>query len=210
MHLIFPKHDSKKGVYGTSKAVGWGNWRKAARIGKEMYTWLKEKNGAFEGNFKSAFAISHCQVEADEPLQLFVLSPEMVSRWRKGGRVNSTNYYFPAPVIANMQILEKPETIMVRKPKRDVKMVERGKAEVTMTYQNVKESNIYAPDEGCMSFPNRTKKSVKRFYRIHVKYWYLSRMGIWLPRTEWVEGLKAHIIQHEVEHAQGKNMYYAH
>lgn len=209
MQLIFPKHDSGLGIYRVSKPVQMGGWRKAARIGQELYRWLKEQNGSFEGLHHTAFAISHSQVEAEEPLQLFALSPEMVSRWSKGGKVNSANYYFPSPVIANARIIESPPYFMVKQPKRDAKRVGFDKVEVHTTFQEVKQTNEYAPQEACMSFPKRTAKGIKRLYRIKVRYWYLNRFGIWLRRTEWVEGLKAHILQHEIDHANAINMYYS-
>ena len=59
-----------------------------------------------------------------------------------------------------------------------------------------------------MSFPNRKPKNVEVYYRIKVRYQIPAWYGL-KTKTEWVEGLKAHIFQHEINHAHGKNIYYA-
>jgi peptide deformylase len=61
-----------------------------------------------------------------------------------------------------------------------------------------------------MSFPDKKDKLVKRYYRIKVKYQIVILGGLFLKtKKEILEGLKAHVFQHEYDHAQGKNIFYA-
>ena len=65
---------------------------------------------------------------------------------------------------------------------------------------------IYFP-EGCMSFPFRKPKQVECFDKITVEYYTLS-MGFFLrKRIKDLVGLSAIIMQHEILHGKGENIY---
>lgn len=73
---------------------------------------------------------------------------------------------------------------------------------------NDKKKNLTEYDEGCFSFPFRKTKRVKRFFRIKVRY-YIKGRFFWLKKIErWIEGLPAHIFQHEEQHCRGMNIYF--
>jgi len=209
---INTKHDntSGKGIYAVSKRVK--SYSQIRHITEPMVKWLWHNNGNFEGSFKVAYAVSHCQV-ADNPFAFFVVNEELVSKKRKKvGKNSHKNFYFVAPVIVNAQILETPEKIEANIPKRELVKDERGKLTGTKIVVNKGEvTNLIDVPEACMSFVHRTQKNIKRYYRIKVKYQIpASFLGIKYLKTkvEVVEGLKAHIFQHEIDHSQGKNMYY--
>lgn len=61
--------------------------------------------------------------------------------------------------------------------------------------------------EGCMSFPFRQDKKVKRYARAKVKYHIPDAEGALVVKEEWVNGVIAHIFQHEVEHSKGNHIY---
>jgi peptide deformylase len=61
--------------------------------------------------------------------------------------------------------------------------------------------------EGCMSFPFRPDKKVKRYSRVKVKYQLPGKDGKLETKEEWVNGVIAHIFQHEVEHSKGNHIY---
>lgn len=72
---------------------------------------------------------------------------------------------------------------------------------------SVDESTAYRIDEGCMSFPFRSPKKMKRYFKIRVKY-NTPVGGLLRVWEEDCEGLKAHIFQHECDHAQGRNIFF--
>lgn len=205
MKIIHSSFGSGKGIYAKAKPVDRSNWREAKRIGKEMVAWLDDMQGRFLGNYHNAWAISHAQV-AEEPIAMFVISAEFIAK--DNGKTNHVNTLWNKRVMFNPQILEKPEFFEVQVPKRDVKRMDGGKIEVTTTLETVKKPNLYTPGikEACMSFPYRTGKYVKRYYRIKVAYDVVGILGMRRHVKEWIEGVKAHIFQHEMEHQQAVNM----
>lgn len=57
--------------------------------------------------------------------------------------------------------------------------------------------------EGCMSFPYRDDKKIRRYRKISVKYF--DENGNELTRE--VEGLEACVFQHEIDHMNGTSIY---
>ena len=62
--------------------------------------------------------------------------------------------------------------------------------------------------EGCMSFQYRKQRNTLRFCEIKVRYQYIGKLGLLKTFEGTVTGLKAHIIQHEVDHANAKNIFH--
>lgn len=62
--------------------------------------------------------------------------------------------------------------------------------------------------EACMSFPFRSPKRVTRFYYIRMKYYVPFWFGILRKKVKEFKGLPAFIIQHEIQHLLGKNIYF--
>ena len=61
--------------------------------------------------------------------------------------------------------------------------------------------------EACISFPYRAGKHVLRYGRITVDY-QIPIIGELEKLVEECEGLKAIVFQHEIDHQQGKNIYF--
>ena len=205
MELIFPHHNSGQGIYAKAKKA---NPRKLAKLAEELAAWLDDKNGHFFGTFSRAYAISHSQV-AHEPYNLFVVAKELCEKQEKGDRKHTQrNFYFPARVIFNPEILEAEKTITRSVPVR--KLAKNGEMAVVPELKEI--DNIIRVAEGCMSFPHRSERKMDRYFRIKVRYQFLQKLPlvgyISRTRTEWVEGLKSHMFQHEVEHACGKNIHF--
>lgn len=199
-------HESGQGIYALSKKV---SPRDHIQLALDMAAWLTETNGKFSGNFSSGYAIAHCQI-AEEPIALFVVAPQLVGT--KEDKHTQKNYFFPSAAIFNAELLEAPEEIVEKVPNRVLrKNPDTKQEEMTVELMERKISNKVPLKEACMSWPNRTEKNVERFFRIKVRYQYLKKvLGVYVPmrRTEWVEGLKAHIFQHELDHFAGKNIYF--
>ncbi len=204
------KWDYKKeeGIYKKSMPVKYFSEVKDTAFA--MVEWLNDKNYKFDGQYKMAYAISHCQVEAN-PFAFFVINEELFCnkdyKKIKNGRNTKENFYFPSQIIINAKILETPERIEAKRPKRIID--DKGNAKVIL--EDVLEKNVIGVPEACMSFPLRTQKTKERFYKIKVSYQIPKKiLGFWIliTKKEWITGLKAHIFQHEVDHFAGRNMYY--
>ena len=202
-------HKEEKGIYKVSEKVS--RYSRIKDIAEPMVKWLDENNGKFPLPYTTAYAVSHCQVEAD-PWAFFVLGYEfMVSNKPNRSKKDTTkNFYFPSQIIVNARILEAPEKLSVNKPVR--KLVKKGgKIVPEISIVPSEEKNLIGVPEACMSFLHRTQRTTERYYRIKVRYQYPRKiLGMWFlwTKTEWVEGLKSHIFQHEIDHAEAKNMYF--
>jgi hypothetical protein len=208
LYVIEQKHspDSKQGIYAISKPVK--AFSEAYRESFLIEKWLNKNNGHFDGDKKLAYAISHCQICAD-PYAMFTVAEELSNPHNLADTHsrNKTNFYFPAQTIFNAEILEAPEKTMGRVPKRELTN-ENGKVGSKITVKQDLLSNVISVPDACMSFARRSGKNVEIFYRIKVRYQIRWHFGLLRTKTEWVEGLKSHIFQHEIGHAHGKNIYF--
>lgn len=103
------------------------------------------------GNFPSAIALAHCQVEHRHPKRFFVMHD--------------------GEVIMNPQILDRSDPV----------------------------SHL----EGCMSYPFRGSRKVPRYAKMTVQYQNAQDEMM----EEQVEGLRAFVFQHEIDHMNGKAIY---
>lgn len=206
MELIKPHHKP-------SERVTRRNLARAYEEAKALAKFVEDGNKAgFTGNWKNAVGISHCQV-SEEPLAMFAITSEMVGGTQKHTRgQNKRNWWFPAQVIFNAEIIEALDEIERIVPKRNVVRGEKkGEFSVEITKQEKKVSNLLEAPDACMSYPNRSKKNTKRYHTIVVRYQILrSFLGFkWLKTVvEEVESFKAHIFQHEIDHSYGIDMYF--
>jgi peptide deformylase len=162
------------------------SYKDIAAIVDEMIPFVD--GGVDNGEYNSAFAISHSQV-SDDPWAFFVVNSKFIERpWKKGN-------YWPAHAIINPQILEASDKIIIGKIGRP------GIDERDDVRQNVR-----TYQEGCFSFPFRKPKNVRRYYKIKVRYQIKAWYGL-KTITEEIEGLRAHIFQHEFQHSIGENIY---
>jgi hypothetical protein len=207
MHIIPAVFKTGKGIYTKAKPVDASNWAEAKAIGKEMVEWLDGMQGRFLGKFQNAWAISHGQV-AEAPLSIFVLSDEFIGK--PDGKTNKANFFWPSRIIFNPELLEAPPRFEVDAQKEKKVLLPDGTARVELTTVKEERSNLYQPSikEACMSFPGRDGKYMKRFYRIKVGYDVIGFFGQRKHVEEWIEGVRAHIFQHELEHAVAVDMYH--
>lgn len=209
---ICTKHDhlSGKGIYAISKPVK--SWRQVKDTALKFANWLNTNNGKFDGIYKLAYAISHCQV-CDEPYKMFVVHRQLVRPYwfhRINTKTeNNKNFYFPSQIILNAEILETPFKVKAQIPKRE-SVTENGKPGYKIVTKEGEVNNIISVPDACMSFPERKQKQVNIYFKIKVRYQYKGIFGFLRTKTEWVEGLKAHIFQHEVDHQNALNIYYKH
>jgi hypothetical protein len=210
MNILKPEVGSGIGIYTVSKPV-----KRYSDIASTLPEFIQFVNKAewLKNDNRLAYAISHCQVEA-HPYAFFVLNPDLVGdkKSKRGTKDTYQNFFFPSQVIINAKIIEAPDKIEASVPKRQITKTQDGKVSQSITINKQMVSNKIGLTEACMSFPHRTQKTVERYYRIRVKYQIVRKLfGIFtilVTKKEWCEGLKAHIFQHEIEHSEGKNMYY--
>lgn len=207
MELIKPHHKP-------SERVSRANLGRAYAEAQALVAFLDEGNKVgFVGNWENAIAVSHCQV-SEEPLALFAVQSAMLvnSKSPQIRHQNRKNYYFPTRVVFNAEIIEAEDKLERLVPKRVIERVPNSKemtAKLTREYKMV--PNIIEAPDACMSYPNKTKKCTNRYHTIKVRYQIMrSFLGFkWLKTvTEEVDGFKAHVFQHEVDHAYGIDMYY--
>lgn len=175
------------------RVKGFGDIKAEAEALQEF---LAETNGHFPGQFDTCFALHHCQV-SEEPKSFFVVA----SKWVKGTADKDVpaKAIWPASIIVNPKILEASSHI-----DRTVSTINAVGVKENLTK---KVSNIMRVEEACMSFPHRREKKMDRFYRIHVEYQYPILGGLMLrKKREWLEGIRAHVFQHELDHDQGRNI----
>ncbi len=203
-------HRIEQGIHKVSAKVR--SWSQIKADAEAIRDYMDNENGKFPAPYKSAYALSHCQMDVGaDPFHFFVLNNEFIrGTMERGKKDTDKNFYFPSQIIVNAQILEAPEKLKVNKPMRNVVKI-NGVMTPQVSIVESMEKNLISVPEACMSYPNRTKKNMDRFYRIKVRYQYPKTvLGVTFLRTktEWAEGLKAHILQHEIDHANAKNMYY--
>lgn len=159
-------------------------YKQISSIVEEMIPFVN--GGVRKGEYKEAYAISHAQVSTD-PWAFFVVSSSFVDEehWKKGGN------YWPEHAIINPQILSADDKI-------NVGTLSDGNPDVR--------KNVRTYKEGCFSFPFRKPKNVQRYFRIKVRYQIKAWYGL-KTITEEIEGLRAHIFQHEFMHSLGQNIY---
>lgn len=211
MQIVRPDKDSGLGIYAKSVTV---EPKKHVQTALEMVQWFNATNGTFKGEFSRGFAIAHCQVaNVEAPLKLFVVDKDLVAKdVPETKKQNNVNCFFEAQAIFNAEILETPSHLTKLVPKRKVGKPVKGQVEVEIVQEETKVSNLISVPEACMSWANRKARNKDRYHTIKVRYQYLDKniVGMTVVKTfeGYVEGLKAHILQHECEHFDGKNMFY--
>ena len=214
MEIVRPDKDSGLGIYAESIVV---KPKEHLDVAAEMIEWFDKANGSFKGEFARGFAIAHCQVaNIKEPLKLIVLEKDLVKpdAPKTGGKGAQTleNVFFEAQTIWNAEILESPKKITRKVPKRTVSEPLNGKVDVDIEWEDKELNNQITVPEACMSFQHRGSKNIKRYHTIKVRYQYIGKGLLGGAKVKtfegWVKGLKAHVLQHECQHFEGKNMYY--
>ena len=211
-------HDYKsgRGIYAKSRPVqfdfregGFNGLRDKISLAKRMVKWLNDNNGHFKAPYITAYAVSHCQV-SENPYAFFVVNKELINEMKLfDTRARSRkNFYFASQAIFNARILVATDKIKGKVPKREVCKNSEGKIDSRLVYEDGLVPNTIMVPDCCMSFPDKKPKNVEVDYRIKVRYQIPAWYGL-KTKTEWVEGLKAHIFQHEINHAHCKNIYYA-
>ena len=174
---------------------GKGNWTNPMKLiqpcphtpAQRVKNWREIKEDAlelrefikqeFKGHYNSAFAISHAQVSED-PKSFFVVNEDVSTEVAKVKNQGNLTKTFGSWCIVNAEILLTKKPVPIEVPFKDA----------------------------CMGFPFRKPKEVQRIYRIKVKY-YIPFFGFLRKKVEVLEGVPSFIVQHELEHAEGKNIY---
>ena len=218
---IFTKHDpeSNIGIYAESKKVKTGLFstflgkNEAVKRSQRVLKWFNDKKDAeiTSGGIVNGWSLSDCQV-SEKPFAFFVVHKELIKKNAIDQRELQTrskkNFWFPAQIIYNAEILESPKTIREEvsiREMEDPNDKKNLKTKITNTEKDV--PNLIDVKEGCDSFPFKKPKRVERYYRIKVRYQIRTWHGF-RTITEWVEGLKSHIFQHEIQHSTGRNIFY--
>lgn len=144
-------------------------------------------NGHFQGKYAAAYAIHHAQVSRT-PWDFFVVHDDLVNQG-----------HFPHAVIINPRIVHIPKMVGTEHMVKDA------------THKDIEKmtENNFPMFESCMSFPWRTGKNVNRAMEIKVEFQTPGGLFGLKKHRVTVKKIAAHILQHEIDHSQGKNMFYA-
>lgn len=214
MEIAKVDHTSGLGIFANSKRVETRkDWEEVIIIARETSKWLDEKNGNFSGHHQKAYAIAYAQVApVADPWMFFVVEKSLLmpDDLPKESKQTLTNTFFEGQEIFNVEILEAPERIEKEIPMRravpDKDVKNQFHMELSMEKKLI--SNIINVPEACMSFPFRKERKMDRFYSIRVSYQYINQKGKVKDFTGWVNGLKAHILQHEFDHFNAQNIFH--
>jgi len=209
MEILKPQPNSQIGIYAISKPV-----KKYSEIKNLLPKFIEFVNeGKFRDKEKGFIGVHHSQLE-EKPFSFFILNKQLVgsAKSKRGTKDNYNNFFFPSQVIINPEILEAPEKIDRQVPKSNIVRGENGQIQRLITYKTESVSNKISIKEGCISFPHKDEKYVERYFRIKVRYQIVRKLfgiiPLMITKIEWCEGLKAHAFQHEIDHSNGKNIYY--
>ena len=125
----------------------------------------------FEGKYPFAASISHCQVEAEDPLRFFVVDREGGTYEKdKKGNIKPLRYAYPLKKWFGARTIINPVP------------VGHGK-------------EIISSMEGCMSDDNPKKRRIKRYENVWISYW--TFFG---KKTRKFSMFRSILIQHELDH----------
>lgn len=201
------KHTERQGgIYAPSVPAT----RKDIELAEEMVQYVDDQAEQWANEYGlKGWAIAHAQLTDDmHPKRIFVVHKDLI-----GDELDQKNAGFPSRMVFNPVLLEANthlETVkMVRKTVVNEKTGKRERPQEVPEVQ--KTSNVIPMQEGCMSFPLRKPKKIDRIFQVKVRYWYpvefLGFKFLW-RKTEVVEGLKAQIFQHEIQHFEAENIYH--
>lgn len=202
---IRPDYKKLEGIHVEST---WAS-RKDIPLAEAMVQYVDEKAEEWATKYdRKAWALCHAQLTTSStPKRIFVVHPSLVE-----DDAAAKNTKFPSRMIFNARIVELDTHFeRQRKVQKTVWNPKTERRELGEGYQTYQVPNVIEMKEGCMSYPDRKPKNVQRIFKLKVRYWYpvtiLGFTFLW-RKTEEVEGLKAQIFQHEIQHFEGENIYY--
>lgn len=184
-----------------SKAAPVASYEEIRAEAEEM---LQMIDGSFRGHYEVGYALAQPQV-SKTPKAYFVVHTDLVKKPKDAKGWKQT---FPHRVIINPVVIQRPDTFT--KKVKDLPGLARegaSRGELNTKVKEIKNGGLL--EEGCLSFPFRKARKVHRYHRILVSYqtpdgWF----GRLKKHTGWIEGLAAHIFQHENDHMNGQNIFF--
>lgn len=143
---------------------------------------LKAVDQEYTGMYKQAYSLAHCEI-SETPLAFFVVNQILIK-----------NKTFKHQVFIN------PKIVKIEKKT----VIKHGPEERDQVLDNSMEVK-----EACMMFPHRKPKKLTRPYEIKVEYQTPVFFGLIMKRVKVTfDGLQAQIFQHNLEHIEGKNIFF--
>ncbi|MDD5065206.1 MAG: peptide deformylase [Phycisphaerae bacterium] len=106
--------------------------------------------------------------------------------------------------VAHCQVSEQPMAFFVVSSAHRLMFADRViiNPEIIKTYEEP-----VSCKEACLSFPYRSDKTVERYEMVRGKYQILRNGELKTVEVD-IEGIASQVFQHEVDHLQGKNIYF--
>ncbi len=120
-------------------------------------------------------------------------------------RGNFSGIHKEAHALAHNQVSPTPYAFFVLHPS----MVKYFEGQQIICNAHITAKNVpMVFKEGCMSYPHRQIKQVRRYANIIVSCDVIGLFGRLKNVTMELEGLEAFIMQHEIDHAKGVDIYH--
>lgn len=117
--------------------------------------------------------------------------------------------YQSAYAISHTQVSDKPKSFFVVNEKIEGGFLPKEFGSWCIINAKIVENLLYTVpfEDACMNFPFRKPKLLQRYYYIKVEYYVPSLFGMLRKKVKKIKGIPAFVVQHEIEHAEGKNIY---
>ena len=122
--------------------------------------------------------------------------------------IKEAHHSRPCYALHHTQVSTTPYNFFVLNPATIKEETFGGHIIVNPKIEHVDLASLSYVPEACMTFPHRKERNVERFARIQVKYQVPQKDASLKEEERELTDVLAQIFQHEVDHAQGKNIYY--
>ncbi len=120
----------------------------------------------------------------------------------------SRGNYSTAFALSHCEVCENPLNYFVVSQKLVDEKIFKSRVVVNPIILEYDEKLTVSLLEACMSVPFRRPKRMERYLKIKVKYQIIEGEKLSADIVEEVDGVKAHIFQHQCDHNNGLNIYF--
>lgn len=154
------------------------NWKFMKYEAEQLREFIRK--GKFEGVYDNAFSLSHAYV-SPAPLNFFVINEDLT---------------LPVGPENNRKMV-----------KGMLKKAFGSWCIINPKIISVNQDSLASWKEACMAFPLYNPKRMERYDEIRAEY-YIPFLWGWRKVKRKLTGIPAFIMQHEVEHCNGRNIYH--
>jgi len=153
-----------------------------------------------------------CSSKVKNYEDIFDEAKEICKNMQNGSFIVPGSKYNSCYAVAHCQVSYKPLRFFIINPMTGLEIIKTlgGLAIINPRILSKDKSTAIMSKEGCLSFPFRNERKVKRFNKIIVTYDFIKDLkdgDIYNMQEIEIVGLTAIVFQHELEHLNGKNIW---